>query len=398
MPARPRSARQAEDVIAGALLFLLMLAGGAALFFFSSINPVHTTASAVPSSVDVVDTDKSSSVERLRESVRGAMAAGNIPGLSVAASRNGRVLWSESFGYSDVERRTPATSATRFRIGALSKPLTAAAVLLLHERGRLDPDAPVQSVFPSYPLKAWPISEAHLMSDSGGVHHLRGNRDVMPGGDCATLADAVERFRDEPLAFKPGTAYRFSIDGWILLSAVVEASAREPFEAFMTREVFAPLGMAGTVLEAEGVARATGYFPRAATDPSFGLQDAPDADYSCFAGAGQYLSTASDLARFGGAMVTPGFLRAETLASLLTPVRLESGAAASLSRGWRIEDMTLDGRSLRVLTQRGTPMGATAVVLLVPDAGLAVALTSNVSYAKGLDALAGAVAQAFGST
>ena len=398
MSGRPRSARQTEYLIAGALVFLLLLAGGAALFFVSSIDPVHGDASAVPSSVEVAESDSHAAIDRLRAHVRGVMAGGNIPALAVAVSRNGRIRWSEGFGFADVAQRTPATSATRFRIGALSKPLTAAAVLRLQERGQLDPGAPVQAVLPSYPQKAWPLSASHLMSDSGGVHRLRGGNDAQPGGDCATLGDAIDRFWDEPLAFRPGSAYRFSIYGWILLSAVVEASAREPFEAFMAREVFEPLGMAATVLEAEGVSRATGYFPRAATNPALGLQDAPEADYSCFAGAGQYLSTAADLARFGGAMVMPGFLREDTLASLLTPLRLESGAVSAMARGWRIEEMTRAGRSVRVLTQSGTPMGATAVVLLVPDEQLAVALTSNVSYAKGLDELARAVAESFGTT
>jgi CubicO group peptidase (beta-lactamase class C family) len=175
----------------------------------------------------------------------------NLPGLSVAVAVNGEIVWAEGFGFANVERRTPVTPVTRFRLGSVSKTLTAAGVALLYERGRIDLDASMQRYVPLYPRKPWPVTTRQLMGDIAGVHVIRGdNNDQVPHFDCARMDEALKFFASEPLLFEPGTNYRFSTNGWILLSAVVEAAAAEPFPTFMTREVLAPLGMESTILEA----------------------------------------------------------------------------------------------------------------------------------------------------
>ena len=102
-------------------------------------------------------------------------------GLSVAVAVNGGIVWAESFGWADVDGRTPVTPLTRFRLGALSKPLTAVAAALLYDGGRLNLDAPVQRYVPAYPGKQWAVTTRQLMGDVAGVHRIRGdNNDAMP--------------------------------------------------------------------------------------------------------------------------------------------------------------------------------------------------------------------------
>ena len=79
--------------------------------------------------------------------------ATRIPGVQVAVAVNGKLVWSEGFGYADAARMRPVTHQTQFRIGSVSKPLTAAAVALLYEQGKLALDAPVQRYVPSFPDK-----------------------------------------------------------------------------------------------------------------------------------------------------------------------------------------------------------------------------------------------------
>ena len=90
-------------------------------------------------------------VEASRRLARVLVVGDNLPGLSVAVAVDGEIVWAEGFGWADVESRTPITPVTRFRLGALSKPLTAVGAALLHDRGRLDLDAPVQRYVPAYP-------------------------------------------------------------------------------------------------------------------------------------------------------------------------------------------------------------------------------------------------------
>ena len=80
----------------------------------------------------------------------------------------------EGFGWADLEQRVPVTPLTRFRIGSVSKPLTAAALGLLVERGELDLDAPVQEYVPDFPTKRWPITTRQVAGHVAGIRHYQG--------------------------------------------------------------------------------------------------------------------------------------------------------------------------------------------------------------------------------
>jgi serine beta-lactamase-like protein LACTB, mitochondrial len=99
----------------------------------------------------------------------------SLPGLSVAVAADGELVWAEGFGFADVRRRAPVTPLTKFRLGSVSKTLTAAAVALLHDRGRIDFDAPVQTYVPSYPHTPWPITTRQLLGDIASVRVSTGH-------------------------------------------------------------------------------------------------------------------------------------------------------------------------------------------------------------------------------
>ncbi len=386
-----------ETALAVLFAGAILLAGGAAYYFFSTTS-VHTGPGSVPSTAAINPPGRySATVEETRRQARILVVEENLPSLSIAVAHEGQAVWAETFGWADVDSRTPATPDTRFRLGSVSKTLTAAAAGLLHDRGRLDLDVPVQQYVTTYPQKQWAVSTRQLMGDVGGVHHLRGNEERLPDRHCTSLGDALPIFANDPLLFRPGTAYRYSIYGWILTSAVIEAAAGEPFATFMTREVFAPLGMEHTRFDdpEEVAGRASLYFPRTSLRTDLGLQEAPEADYSCWAGAAVFQSTPSDMVRFGAAMLKPGLLTAETIALLKTPLTLESGASTGFALGWKAERVQLAGTPVQVLSHRGNPMGGSISLILVPEFGLTIAAFSNVSHAKGVAPFALKVAEAF---
>lgn len=390
--------RGVEATLAVLIAGAIVAAGSAALYFVLTMS-VHSDPAAVPSAAAGVPADQDvAAVGEARRLARSVVVKENLPSFSVAVALDGRIAWAEAFGWADVERRVAATPATRYRIGAISKPLTAVTAGLLHDRGRLDLDAPVQQYVPSFPSKQWAVSTRQLMGDVAGVHHRRGEFESLPNRHCASLDEALAIFADDPLLFRPGTQYRYSVYGWVLVSAVVEGAAGDAFPRFVAREVFQPLGMRSTVLDADGVpGRASFYFPRMAMRPDLGLQDASPADYSCWAGAGGFLSTPSDLVRLGSVMVKPGLLKGDTIALLQTPVELESGATPEYALGWKIANMQLAGAPARVLSHRGSPIGGSVSLLVFPDRGLAVAAASNVSHAKAVDAFARQLAEVFGA-
>jgi len=394
-----RGSRRAEEILAVLLALVVLLAGGAALYFVATMS-VHRDAAAIPStSAGAPPQRYGDAVDRVRREARTLLMEENLPGLSAAVAVDGAIVWAEAFGWADVERHLAATPLTRFRIGTASIPLTSAAAGMLHERGRLDLDAPIQQYLPAFPATQWPFTVRQVMGHVAGIYHGRGgSAERMPGRHCTSLDQAVQIISGDPLSFQPGTRYRYSTYDWILVSAVVEKAAGEPYLTVMQRHVLSPLGMARTIPDSEGVeGRASFYFPRMALRTALGLQDAPHADYSCFGGSGAFLSTPTDLVRFGSAMLTPGFLTAETLAMLQTPLRLESGATTGYGLGWSVENVQLGGADVRMIGHRGTSSGGTTSFMTFPDLGLVVAATSNVSYANGLAPFALKIAEAFGT-
>jgi CubicO group peptidase (beta-lactamase class C family) len=384
-------------VFAVVVAVIVTIAGGGALYFVSTMA-VHPDPAAVPSTPGVQAEQYSAAIEESRRLAHALLLEENLPGVSVAVARDGDIVWTEGFGWADVEDRVPVTPRTQFRLGSVSKTLTAAAVALLYERGRIDLDAPIQKYVPEYPQKRWTVTTRQLMGDIAGVHRIRGdNNDNPPGGHCASLDEAVATFADEPLLFEPGTRYRFSTYGWILLSAAVEAAAGEPLPVFMKREILEPLGMERTVVEDGGdVPDITSfYIPRASMRTKLGVRKRSRLDNSCLAGAGAFFSTPADLARFGSAMLKPGLLKADTIALLETPLRLASGASTDFALGWKVESVPLAGAPARMVAHRATPNGSTVALLLFPDHGVVVAAASNISPTDGVDSTGRKIAEVF---
>jgi len=389
--------RHAEAALAvAAAVATITLAG--ALYVAFIVNPMHRDPAAIPSTA--ADRDPgghAAAVAFVTRRARAMLFEQNLPGLSVAVAVDGAIVWAEGFGFADVDR-TPVTPRTRFRLGALSKPLTAAAVALLRDRERLDLNAPVQRYVPAYPNKQWTVTTRQLMGDVAGVHRMRGdNNDAMPNRHCRNLDEAVKMLAGDPLLFEPGTQHRYSIWGWVLVSAAVEGASGERFDRFMAGQVFEPLAMDRTVVqETEHLDEPMPiHAPRLIFGMRLGVEDADRPDYSCLAGAGAFLSTPTDLVRFGSAMLKPGLLKADTIAELETPTRLVSGTATTYALGWTVGSVGLAGEPTRMISHRGNPMGGTASLLTFPELGLAIAAAANLTDLKTIDGFALEVAEAF---
>lgn len=371
------------------------------LFAYMSLTtrPLHPDAQSVPSAAaGSPSTPWTSAVEQARQIVRAGVAGQNLPGVSVAVAAEGDIVWAEGFGFADLENRVPVTPETRFRIGTASKMLTSAGVGLLMEKDLLKLDEPIQTYVPEFPQKPWPVTVRHLMAHTSGIRNDGGDEGPLYSRACERPVDALDAFGDDPLRFEPGTQYRDSSYGWILVSAAVESAAGEPFLRYMRRHVFEPLGMDSTREDSatEPISgRAVSYFPRFGGDPRYGPDVMRPIDYSCYAGASALLSTPSDLLRFVTATDRGTLLQPATVALLQSPGRLPSGADTGYGLGWEHETTTIAGGETPVIGHDGMLLGGTAVsVLKFPSYGLVVAVTSNTSYAGTFD-LGVKIAEAF---
>jgi serine beta-lactamase-like protein LACTB, mitochondrial len=380
------------------VMLLLVAISGLWLYMSATATVLHPNPQDVASVTHSAPPPKwAGAVERGRQIVRAGITQRNLPGMSVAIGVGGDIVWAEGFGWADLERRVPVTPDTRFRIGTASKALTSAAVGLLLEKGRLNLDAEIQTYVPEFPKKTWPVTLRHLMGHVAGVRTDGGDEGPLFSQRCERPAQGLQFFADRTLLFEPGTQYRYSNYGWILVSAAIEAAAAEPFLAFMRDRIFEPLGMSAT--RADSVSkpipdRATFYFPRFAADPRYGLHLMRPIDLSCYAGSMAFLSTPSDLVRFGLAIDRGTLLQPATVQLLQTSQRLTSGQETGYGLGWDLETVTLAGERARVAGHDGDALGGMVSSLWTFPGGIVVAVTSNISYADTF-AVAVNVAEAF---
>ena len=384
--------------VVGAGLFVAAIFG---LFAYMSLTatPLHPNAQDVPSVPGTASSAEwNGAAEQARQIIRAHLAEKNLPGLSVAVGVAGTIVWAEGFGFADLEHRVRVEPGTRFRIGTASKALTSAAAGLLVERGQLNLDEKIQTYVPPFPQKQWPVTLRQLMAHVAGVRNDGGDESPLYGMQCGRPVDGIEPFKDRDLLFEPGTGYRYSNYGWILVSAAIEAAAREPFLTFMRKHIFEPLAMDDTRDDSATMRvpnMATPYFPKFAADPRYGPDLNRAVNLSCYAGASVFLSTPSDLVRFAAALNGGTLLRPATVQLLQTSHRLPSGQETGYGLGWDLETATLQGKTSPVIGHDGDMLGGMVSSLMTfPDQGIVIALTSNISYAD-THALGVRIAEAF---
>ena len=275
--------------------------------------------------------------------------------------------------------------------------LTSAAVGLLLEKERLHLDAEIQTYVPSFPEKQWPVTLRQLMGHLAGVRPDGGDEEPLFSERCERTTDGLKRFAEMPLQFEPGTRYRYSTLGWILVSAAVESAANEPFFSFLRTQVFKPLGMTDTTPDSATDPipdRTAFYHPRFGGDPRYGPEPSREGNYSCFAGAGAFLSTPSDLVRLGIAINRGTLLQPATVKTLQTPQRLASGQETGYGLGWDLETVSIGGETARQVGHDGEFfMGGSTSFITLPERGIVVAVTTNISFAD-TSAVALKIAQA----
>ena len=336
--------------------------------------PLFATGGAAPAraQASAAKTRDYAKAEEHARAVGKDLLARGIPGLSLAVAVNGKIVYSEGFGLADLEERAPVWPSTKFRIGSVSKPLTAAALVLLVEQGKLDLDAPVQKYVPSFPDKGARITARMLAGHLGGIRHYK-DQEFLISRHYDNVLAGLQIFADDPLVAAPGTQFNYSSYGYNLLSAVIEAAAGQGFLSYMRQQVFEPLGLRGTVADqpSEIIAQRARFYTREKDKP---LRNAPFVDNSYKWAGGGFLSNAEDLVRFGSALLQPGFLKPESLRLLFTSQKTSKGEETGYGMGWAIHNSK---SGLRVYEHSGGSAGGSSQLILYPDTQVVVAMICN---------------------
>lgn len=273
-------------------------------------------------------------------------------------------------GDADRPAGIPCTPPTRFQVASVSKQFTAAAVLLMAERGVLAVSDPIGRWIDGCPAAWAGITLHHLLSHTSGLGHWSD----LPGLDLTAplpVADLLQTFFDAPPHDAPGAAWRYSSPGYVLLANAVQRAAGRPFAAFLQEEVFAPAGMASTFSGSPGdrelVARG---HAEGVPVPSFELDVVG-------MGTGAVWSTAADLARWDAALAAGTFLGPASRRAMLTAHAAvgQDGTVTDAGYGYGWFTGRLAGR--RVIFHPGDNAGFKALNAWFPDDGARVVLLSN---------------------
>ena len=320
------------------------------------------------------ETKYSQAIEESQRLVDSLFQTGRTPGMDIAVSIHGKIVWSEAFGFADLEHQVPILpGVTRFRIGSVSKPITSAALGRLMDMGKIDISLPVQAYVPYFPLKLYPVTVKQVGGHISGIRHYR-NQEYLMAERFNTVGEGLDIFKDDSLLFEPGTAFSYSSYGFNLLSAVIEGASGEEFLSFMQEQVFDPLGMSSTCADKNDsiiLHRASFY----ELNVSGRYVNARYVDNSYKWAGGGFISTTADLLKFGEAHMHPGYLSEATLAMLTTPQVLANGDTTNYGIGWFVGEEY----GLKRISHGGGSIGGITDLLIYPEKEFVLAVVSNSS-------------------
>jgi CubicO group peptidase (beta-lactamase class C family) len=250
-----------------------------------------------------------------------------MPGHVLVVSVRGRVSVQEASGAGSVELGVPLTQDTVFKIGSVTKPMVAVALLRLAQAGRLSIDDPLSRFLPAFP-QARRITLRQLMAHTSGVSDAW---ELAPETVVST-ADLVRHIAGQPLDFEPGHEWRYSNSGYMLLGAVIEAVTRKPWCDAVGELVFVPARMQHTGCHADNAvipAAAAGY----TRDATGTLRKAAPISMTGPGAAGALYSTAGDVERFMRALASGRLLPRDALAAMTTEQSLPGGKTTGYGLG-----------------------------------------------------------------
>jgi CubicO group peptidase (beta-lactamase class C family) len=308
----------------------------------------------------------------------------------VVLVEDGKVVFQKGYGLACLRDRKPNTPQTSFELASVSKQFTAAAIMILHDRGKLSLDDDVRKHIPELPVydRKHPIRIHHLLHHTSGLPHY-GDLEVpqvkgrKPPFVCnKDFAGEFARQRAKfPLRFRPGEKDEYNNGGYVLLALIAERAARQSFGKFLQRAVFKPLGMKNSWVYENPKVRthnpALGYCKgekKKRYQEYYGCPPYRNEHWLCCGGHGVW-SSAEDLGKWNLVWRNGKLFKPETLQRALAPWKTNAGAVVNYGFGW---NLTLDGAGKPVLIAHnggGPSFCSTNYVHLGED--WAVAVLSN---------------------
>jgi D-alanyl-D-alanine carboxypeptidase len=302
--------------------------------------------------------------------VQGAMRRHHIPGMSVAVVRDGKVLKAKGYGSASLQLDAPAAADTVYQLASMTKPFTAAGVMLLVEEGKIRLDGRVSEYLDGAPTSWDRITVRHLLTMTSGIRDY--STQIGESKEEFTGPKLYGVITGYPLDFAPGEQWSYSNSNYVLLALIVQKVTGKTWDRFLGDRVFAPLGMTATRRDGRADVikrRASLYEWRDDALVNCRLLNSTLLDN----GDGGLLSSVLDVAKFDAALVPGGLLTRESLEQTWTPVAFGGRALKHYGFGWYLNE--LGGQ--RVVLHGGGRPGTSAQITRFLDAKVTVIVLMN---------------------
>lgn len=374
------------------LLGVIALAGAAVAVAITTSRLIgwQTLPEKAPLSVEVHDPQFAAAGKEAARLLEAMRAENGIPGAAAAVSVDGVLVWSAGAGWADVDKLTPVTPDTLFRIGSTSKAVTATVLARLEAEGLLDVGDTVADHVPEPLNPLWgPMRIEQLLAHTAGFPGYENNTDWL--GLIETLRmqqqfdsieDGLRLVDDSRLLGAPGEVFYYSSFDTSLAALVAEHAGKMDFATLIETKLQAPLGLDTPMLadhgaRPEGVAR----FYSLSSGGRVRARSAVNVSQR-WAGGGLY-SRPADLVRLGGAWLDESFIPEPIRARFWQPMRLNSGELneQNYALGWRVQAASTgtfgSDAPVKVVHHGGVSRGAMSWLIVYPELGISAAININ---------------------
>ena len=295
------------------------------------------------------------------------------PGAAVIVTKNGSVLFQGAHGKANIELNVPLETHHVFRIGSLTKQFTAAAIMMLHEKGQISLDDPITKYLPQYPTHGHNITIEHLLTHTSGIFNYTNQKDFLQKdlGKDISLSELIKIFEQSPMQFPPGTAIDYSNSGYVLLGAIIEIVSGKSYSDFMKDNIFKPIHLKSTYVGTPIITpnRVTGY----QHDANKGIQNIRPFSMTYAHAAGAIISSINDLAIWNEALQKNLLLTETSYHRMKTKYQLSNKQFSPFGYGFHIDSL----HGLEVIQHSGSIPGFSSFALWIPNYNIYIAVLSN---------------------
>ena len=296
------------------------------------------------------------------------------PGIALLVAKDGKIIYSKGYGKADLELDVNLTADHVFELGSITKQFTAVAILMLEEQGKLSLEDDILEYIPDYPTQGNTITIYQLLNHTSGIKSYTDMPSFMTEARTdRTPSEIIEIFKNEPMEFPAGTAFKYNNSGYILLGHIIEVVSDMTYAEFIDSHFFDPLGMTHSYYGSKIKlikGRASGY------TRGEGIENGKYISMSLPYAAGSLMSTVDDMLKWQNALSANTFISKENYDRATNGSELSDGKRIPYGFGWVRENLL----GSPMITHGGGIFGYTTNGIYLPDEDVYVIGLSNCDY------------------